>query len=582
MSASWRASVLALAGATLAAQAQPAPAAGRFSATAATAESAAPRRDDSLPNVLLVVADDLGPEFVACYGLGADPPVTPVLDRLAANGIRFDRAYADPVCSPSRACLQTGRHAFRSGVLRALAPGQPGLRDEELLLPEALAGSGYARALIGKWHLGVLHGQRTPNMQGWPHFVGGLDGSVRSYTNWLKVRNGEVTTCSHYVTSDEVDEALAWVRAQQRPWLLHLCFHAPHSPFHAPPAGLHRQDLAGRDPAKDPVPFYKAMVEALDHELGRLLQGLGPSLADTNVIFVGDNGAPEQTAPPWVGGTRAKGSLYEDGCRVPCIVSGPAVAGRGRTCAAPIHVVDLFPTVLELCGVDPAAAFPDVALDGVSLLPLLRSEPGWSRPPVYVEIEGTTYGMGCALLRDDYKLIRFYDHRFVPAHEALYDLAVDSHEAVDLLACAPGGPAARVRDGFDEELWRMRRRGHVLVAGAGCQRTSPALRPLTLMPPRVGTKLPVTLRTPDGAPVTGPTALLCTWRWGLEDRLGGLLPNSDGAVLFACRTSWAFTLWIPGAPALRRAAFEMQGFLLDPSGPASGRASAVSRVVLGE
>ncbi len=133
-------------------------------------------------NTLLVVIDDLGPEFVQCYGGVANPPATPNLNALAGKGVRFANAYANPVCTPTRACLMTGRHAFRSGMEVTCMPGDAGLRPEEWLLPEGLGALGYACAYIGKWHLGDRHGLATPNVQGWPHFVGALYGNIPNYT----------------------------------------------------------------------------------------------------------------------------------------------------------------------------------------------------------------------------------------------------------------------------------------------------------------------------------------------------------------------------------------------------------------
>src|SRR5262249_12595455 len=266
-------------------------------ACAASAPAQAPRA-----NVLLIIADDLGVDKLACYGAANAAPM-PVVDALAANSMRFTRAHADPACSPTRGALLTGRYSFRTGVPGTLPYGAPGIDTDEIQLATPLVAAGYSTALIGKWHLGTRFGTSTPNQLGWPHFAGCLDAALVDYYQWPKVVDGSVATCNHYATVDQVDDALAWINAhsapQSGPWALVLSLFAPHSPFHAPPAGLHTQNLTGLHPATNPVPFHRAMLQAADHEIGRLLVGLGATtLAHTNIVFLGDNGTDGAVVEP--------------------------------------------------------------------------------------------------------------------------------------------------------------------------------------------------------------------------------------------------------------------------------------------
>jgi arylsulfatase A-like enzyme len=334
-------------------------------------------------NVLILIADDLGVDWLGMYGLAADPPSTPHLDALAASGIRFHNAWANPLCSPTRAAIQTGRYGFRTGVGN-LVDTAYALPLAELTLPEALelgTDGATAHALFGKWHLGNLAvgGELAPNLAGWGHFAGtaaaaGLPGPGEDYFHYTKVVDGSSTVVDGYLTSDLVDDALAWIGAADaadEPWLAVAAFQAVHAPIHAPPPELHGVDLsAAGPPESDPVPYFRAMVEALDTEIGRLLEGV--DLQRTTVIFLGDNGTSPQVVVPPFDPARAKNTVYEGGVHVPLFVAGAAVEVPGTTCDGLVHAVDLFATALELAGVDLAAVLPpDLALDSVSFAPYL-------------------------------------------------------------------------------------------------------------------------------------------------------------------------------------------------------------------
>lgn len=327
-------------------------------------------------NILVVMADDLGIDFLRSYGAGENAANTPTLDALVAKGVRFENAWSYPLCSPTRAAVQSGRYGFRSGMgWLALWGGMPG---QEILMPSLLEQGSqgrFATAAIGKWHLG--RELTAPNDAGYGHFSGVLRNlhGENSYFNWKRVVNGrEEDVTDRYVTSAQVDDAIGWIEGVQEPWFLHLGFSAPHKPFHAPPDRLHSVDLEGAgDPEVDAVPYFRAMVEAIDTELGRLLEALGPARERTTVIFLSDNGSPaEVVQEPW-SPERSKTTLYEGALRVPLIISGGEVVRRERVVTDPVHVVDVFATVAEIAGIDPRKVLPKGhALDSRSLVKYLR------------------------------------------------------------------------------------------------------------------------------------------------------------------------------------------------------------------
>jgi arylsulfatase B len=352
---------------------------GQLSETEPTTARIAPRPGDD--NVLVIVADDLGVDRVGVYGVGTDPPPTPNLDALAADGMRFNQAWATPSCSPTRAALLTGRHGFRTGIGKAssAADGYP-LALDELTLPEVLAHAPtpYTSAAVGKWHLAnfeVGHGHHVLE-QGFLHHRGNLgnlrrdesvDGGVQGFFNYEYAVDGEVSRRADYLTSVEVDDALDFIATLPEPWLVYLAFHAAHSPAHVPPRDLYSGPDLVPGEASDQARF-DAMTEALDTEIGRLLEGVPDT---TLVVFLGDNGTEREAAQGPYPDDEVKLSMYEGGIRIPLIVRGPQVAFPGSTSDALVHVVDLLPTLAELAKLDVGATFPDLKLDGVSFAPYL-------------------------------------------------------------------------------------------------------------------------------------------------------------------------------------------------------------------
>ncbi len=306
------------------------------------------------PNVLLVISDDLGLDWSPCYGM-EDVPPQPNVEALCERGLVFEHFWANPVCSPTRATLLTGRYAFRTGIGQVVQGGSP-LDPGERTLPQALSDLGYRSALFGKWHLGG--DASAPGDFGWAHFAGLLRGALRDYFEWDRTVDGETNTSRRYSTTQQVDDALAWLEGEEGPWFVQMAFNAPHTPFHEPPAELHTREL-GEDP--DNQALLAAMIESMDTEMGRLLAGV--DLDNTVVIYMGDNGTDANVRRDPVPERRAKGTLYEGGIRVPMVAAGPGI--RVGRVSSLVNSTDVFATIIELAGGD------EVAEDSVSFAPYL-------------------------------------------------------------------------------------------------------------------------------------------------------------------------------------------------------------------
>lgn len=398
------------------------------------------------PNILIVIVDDFGLDLASfdssspCYDVGDtsnDPPM-PHLASLCTEGVRFDNAWAAATCSPTRASMLTGTLPYQHGV------GGPWSQNDSLdtsswTLPKALAdaNAGYATANIGKWHL-------TANADdvldaGWDHFAGFLGGNVSDYMNWTRYENGTQSEVTEYATTAHVDDAISWLDdVSDTPWLLWLAFGAPHSPDHAPPDDLHTQGELGEPgsgPGSDNLPFTVAASEALDTELGRLFEWLEAhdEWDDTIVIALGDNGTSNGVAESPFSRATSKGTLYQGGVAVPFVIAGPGVAAGSST--ALVTVADVFPTVLELAGVDVAAVTPaSVTLDGVSLADCLTGGSCGNDAAVTEmasEMTNNMFSNGKAIRDDAWKLICWED-----GTTALFDLSSDPWEGDDLY---PGG-----------------------------------------------------------------------------------------------------------------------------------------------
>lgn len=423
------------------------------------------RKNPAKPtNILLVIADDMGIDESRCYDNGRpDSTLAPMpnLSHLCRNGIVFENVWSAPICSPTRASIMTGRFGFRTGVGDAVTPfGSTRLDTNEYSIARALKmhQPDYAAAIVGKWHLS--QNPDDPARLGWDHYSGLFGGGTQSYYEWRKMEHGQINFSTTYTTTAFVDDAIVWLqRRGDKPWFLWLAFNAPHAPFEPPPRHLHSQaDLPLDGGRQHRQRYYHAMIEAMDTEFGRLLLSLGPkTLANTNIIFIGDNGTPGQVARAPVQRRRAKGSLYQGGLHVPMFIAGPAVIHGGRRVASLVNATDLFTTILEMAGADLTTTLPtDLKHDSVSLLPALRSRSqAGGRKFAYAERFGTrtqsfrTRGArkgkrgrrgkggrkggpdrnGHAIRDQRYKLVRLE-----AGQTMFYDLATDPHEEQNLIA----------------------------------------------------------------------------------------------------------------------------------------------------
>ena len=350
-------------------------------ALAAPVRAAAPQ--PRAPNIVILLADDLGRADLSYAGSDIR---TPNIDRLVSTGVRLDRFYACPVCSPTRAGLLTGRWPIRYGIMRTVIPpwSDYGLPLEERTLPEALADAGYTRrGIFGKWHLG--HGRRDflPPQRGFTHFYGHYNGALDYFTHrregevdWH--RNNETVNEEGYTTDLIAREAVKFVEDSPpaSPFFLYVPFNAPHSPFQAKPA-----DLARYPHRQGNQRIYAAMVDAMDQAIGRVLAAIAkrPDADNTFVLFCSDNGGHEPVASnaPMRDG---KFSVYEGGIRVAAAVRWPAGGlTAGRVSAEPMGYIDVFPTALRLAGAKPLSAAPP--LDGRDVLDVMRGEKRSSERP---------------------------------------------------------------------------------------------------------------------------------------------------------------------------------------------------------
>lgn len=412
-------------------------------------------------NILLVVSDDLGTEASVCY----PRPVTdrapqPNIMELCRRGVAFDRAWASPTCSPTRAGLMTGRHSSRTGVGTALGLGTTGPSLDEYGLPQALkdTGHGYVTGAFGKWHLSdpTNGGNDHPNLMGFDHFAGAMRGEVTDYDEWDRVEDGVQRTVRDYATSRTVDDALDWITAQETPWFAMVNFHAPHTPLHLPPTDLHSyDDLSGTDEDIDanPLDYYQAMVESMDTELGRLLAGLDPAdLGHTVVIYMGDNGSTSTVNQDVYLSGQSKGSLYQGGVHVPLIIAGAVPVGRGSRVPFPVNTLDLFSTIIELAEGSVEDLVPtDTVIDSVSLLPyLVDPRTGPQRSYVVAERFGgrlAEIGAGQAIFDGRYKLMQTK-----AGAQIFYDLFADPTELNDMLSDTDYLPDPSLKDIYDEML----------------------------------------------------------------------------------------------------------------------------------
>lgn len=408
---------------------------------------AVPPGPETAPNLLVVLLDDVGIDKLDAYRVAEVTPHTPTIDALAARGVTFDRAWAYATCSPTRAAIHTGQHPSQHGVGHAVSPkGRTELPDDSWTLPRMLdsTGGGWAHGAFGKWHLTGARGEGTvlqdPGDKGWGWFQ--TSEPPIKYFDWPKNDNGVEVIVPTYATTEVVDDALAFIGAQDGPWLAYVAFQAAHAPYVDPPEELvHTLD---GDRIRD---NFGRMVEAIDTELGRLIAGIPvEQLLRTTIVVLSDNGTPPNVRADGVPWEQSKGQPTEGGVRVPLIVAGPDVAEPGSRSSALVQSTDVFATAAELAGAD-----LDDDLDAISLLPYLRDPGAPSLRQVQFTMEdklidGVRSGHH-AVADADFKLVRYSD-----GTERLSDLRVGVWDDVDLLEGPLGVEAIEAYDRLVDAL----------------------------------------------------------------------------------------------------------------------------------
>ncbi|MBD1397690.1 sulfatase-like hydrolase/transferase [Pontibacter sp. JH31] len=406
-----------------------------FSLVACTKETPVGPTADGKPNVVLIIADDMGWDAFGKYpGTNGLKAKTPVLDSLAQSGITFPNLWVNPECSPTRASIFTGKYGFRTGVGSAIGGNTGGLNASETLLQKFIndkTGNQYATAVIGKWHMSNNTQLAAPEQFGVDYYSGIFTGTVPSYFNWTKTSNGQQTTVTTYATTYFVDDATRWVKAQQQPWFLTLALNAPHTPFHRPPLHLISDKTLADDAASinsNKLPYYLAAIEAMDTELGRFFRSLTEEQkSNTLIIFIGDNGTGAQVVQAPYTSYTAKGSLWQGGINAPMIVSGYGVDRQNTTEHALVNGTDLYATIAYVAG-----AGVNQIHDGYSLQSLFSEPVAPQRKYAYSELFGTGDGREGWTMRDSrYKLIHLAN-----GNEYFYDLSVDPFETANLLSAA--------------------------------------------------------------------------------------------------------------------------------------------------
>lgn len=408
------------------------------------------------PNLVIIVADDLGYADLGCQG-GKEIP-TPHIDSLARNGIRFTSGYVScPVCSPTRAGLLTGRyqqrfgHEFNPGQA-ALAGVEFGLPLSEITLADRLKAAGYRTGMVGKWHLG-MRPKFHPLKRGFEEYFGFLHGA-HSYVDAKAdphnpiYRGTEPVDEKDYLTEAFTREATAFIeRHRKEPFFLYLTYNAVHVPLHAAPRHLERFPSIS-DPKRR---AYAAMLAALDDGVGAVLKKIRDLELEesTLIFFLSDNGGPTgantSRNDPFSG---YKAGTREGGIRVPFLAQWKGRLPAGKVYEQPVSSLDLFPTALAAAGAQPPSDRP---IDGVNLLTYLTGEK--SEPPH--DLLFWRLGTHAAVRRGSWKLLREGSNPL-----QLFDLAADAGEQKNLIAEKPD-LAEELKKAFErwsaqmaQPLWR--------------------------------------------------------------------------------------------------------------------------------
>ncbi|WP_084143408.1 arylsulfatase B [Methylocapsa acidiphila] len=401
------------------------------------------------PNIVYILSDDQGWKDVGYHGSDIQ---TPNIDALAKGGARLEQFYAQPMCTPTRAALMTGRYPFRYGLQTAviLSTHTYGLATDEWLLPQALKDAGYETAIVGKWHLGHGDPKYWPRQRGFDHQYGPLIGEIDYFTHeqhgvvdWY--RDNKSVKEPGYSTTLLGNDAVALIESHDAatPLFLYLAFNAPHTPYQAPQAYLDRYASIA-DPSRR---AYAAQITAMDDQIGRVVEALDKKKmrGNTLIIFQSDNGGTRNAMfagegdmskikiPVDNGPYRdGKGSLYEGGTRVISLANWPGKIKPGGAVDGMIHVTDMYPTLVKLAGGKLGKNKP---LDGYDVWAAIAEGQSSPRTEVIYNVEPFRAGVR----QGDWKLIW---RTPLPAAVELYNIAKDPSEKNDVAAANPEKTAA--------------------------------------------------------------------------------------------------------------------------------------------
>ena len=400
---------------------------------------------DKKPNIVHIVADDLGWKDVGFNG--CTDIKTPNIDALAAGGAKFTQFYVQPMCTPTRAALMTGRYPFRYGLQTMVIPSVSayGLDTTEWLMPQCLKEAGYKTAIIGKWHLGHADKKFWPKQRGFDYQYGAMIGELDYFTHdehgvldWF--RDNEPVKEEGYTTTLIGQDAARLIEGHDTatPLYLYLTFNAPHTPYQAPKEYIDRYSNI-EDPTRR---TYAGMVACLDDEIGRVVAALDKKKMRDNtlILFHSDNGGTRSakfagvmadmskvTLPCDNGPYReGKGTLYEGATRVCALANWPGQI-KPQTVDGLIHAVDIYPTLAALAGASTAKCKP---LDGVNVWDTIAQ----GKPSPRSEIVYNVEPFRAAIRQGDWKLIW---NTLLPATVELYNIAQDPSEQHDLAAANP-------------------------------------------------------------------------------------------------------------------------------------------------
>jgi arylsulfatase B len=377
--------------------------------------------DGSAPNILLIIADDLGKDAIKGYAEGSIKPNTPNIDDIRTKGLTFINFWSNPVCSPTRASLLTGKYGYRTNVKGAsdiLSPSETSLQK----YINDHSSTKYATAIVGKWHLSGTNNTFNPETMGIDYYSGLIRGAVTDYYNWQLTEDGSTKTQNSYITEALTTSSINWINQQTQPWFMWLAYNAPHAPFHVPPSTMHSQgNLPDYKNGMDATPYYMAAIEAMDFQIGRLLNSIPADVRDnTIIIFIGDNGTVNQVAQSPYLSSRVKSTLYQGGINVPMFISGNGVKRTGTENNL-IDVTDLFSTIAEVAGVKASAIH-----DSQSFKSLFTSS-ATIRNYQYSETKDDNNDMW-AISNGKYKLIVN-----ASGDKQLFYLTTDPYESINLL-----------------------------------------------------------------------------------------------------------------------------------------------------